>query len=134
MSDYFQWKKGEKIQLSKNFSSSEFECKCKNPDCIEQKISKSYIEKLQKVREEFGSSITVTSGYRCLKHNRSIGSKDTSQHIQGNAGDKVVSLDKIDKLYELCEKHFKAVGDARHRKSPFIHTDDRDDKERRWAY
>jgi zinc D-Ala-D-Ala carboxypeptidase len=131
---YFIWNKGEDFDLSDNFSSSEFACKCKNDDCVEQRISKNYIEKLQKVREEFGKSITITSGYRCLKHNRSIGSSDTSQHPKGNAADKVVPAADMAKLYELCEKHFKAVGDARHRKAPFIHTDDREDKERRWTY
>jgi zinc D-Ala-D-Ala carboxypeptidase len=131
---YFIWKKGEKFQLSKNFSSTEFECKCKNPDCVEQRMSKDYIERLQKVRDEFGSSITITSGYRCLKHNRAIGSNDTSQHVRGGAGDKVTSPANMERLYKLCEKHFRAVGDARHRKAPFIHTDDRSDRDRRWTY
>lgn len=127
---YFVWNKGEKFKLSKNFSSSEFECKCKNPECVEQQISKELIEDLQKVRDDHGKSITITSGYRCLKHNRSIGSSDTSQHPKGNGGD--ITSSDLDGLYSVCEKHFKAVGDGR--KKGFVHTDTRKDKVRRWDY
>lgn len=128
---YFIWKKGEKFQLSKNFNSSEVECKCKNPDCVEQKISKDLIEKAQKVRDEHGRSITVTSGFRCLKHNRAIGSSDTSQHPKGNGLDYTSS--DLNGLYSLSEKHFKAVGDGRARRK-FVHVDSRTDKVRRWDY
>ena len=41
---------------------------------------------LQPVRDQFGSFI-VSSGFRCLQLNRIIGSKDTSQHPKGEAGD-----------------------------------------------
>lgn len=34
-----------------------------------------------------GAPITVTSGYRCLQLNRSIGSRDDSQHLLGEAAD-----------------------------------------------
>jgi uncharacterized protein YcbK (DUF882 family) len=128
---YFTWKKGEKIQLSKNFNSLEFECKCKNADCVNQKISKELIEDLQKVRDDYGKSMTVTSGYRCFKHNRAIGSTDTSQHPQGNAAD--ITASDLNALYAACEKHFKAIGDARHNKK-FIHVDSRKEKVRRWNY
>ena len=42
---------------------------------------------LQPVREHFGRPVTVNSGFRCLKLNRAIGSKDTSQHRKGEAAD-----------------------------------------------
>jgi uncharacterized protein YcbK (DUF882 family) len=128
---YFIWNKGEKLKLSNNFNSAEFECKCKNSECIEQRISKDLIEGLQKVRTEHNKSITVTSGYRCLKHNRAIGSSDTSQHPLGNGGD--ITSSDLNGLYSVCEKHFKAVGDGR-TKRKFIHVDSRNDKIRRWDY
>ena len=34
-----------------------------------------------------GAPILITSGYRCLPLNRAIGSKDTSQHVNGEAVD-----------------------------------------------
>ena len=41
---------------------------------------------LQPIRNKFGS-IYVSSGRRSLEYNRQIGSKDTSDHITGNAFD-----------------------------------------------
>lgn len=43
--------------------------------------------KMEKVRVLLASPITVTSWIRCLDLNRALGSKDTSQHIQGEAVD-----------------------------------------------
>jgi len=40
-----------------------------------------------KVRELLGKPVNVSSGYRCLQVNRRIGSKDTSQHLKGEAVD-----------------------------------------------
>lgn len=34
-----------------------------------------------------GAPMLISSGYRCLDLNRAIGSKDTSQHVQGEAAD-----------------------------------------------
>lgn len=41
---------------------------------------------LQPIRDEWGA-IRVTSGYRNLYVNRQVGSKDTSQHLKGEAAD-----------------------------------------------
>jgi len=45
---------------------------------------------LEPVRQHFGKPISPTSGYRCLTLNRLLKSKDTSQHVQGQAADFVV--------------------------------------------
>lgn len=42
---------------------------------------------LEEVRLTVGKPISVSSGYRCQKLNRVIGSKDTSQHVLGCAAD-----------------------------------------------
>ena len=42
---------------------------------------------LERIRELIQSPIRITSGYRCLRLNRAIGSKDTSDHIRGFAAD-----------------------------------------------
>lgn len=42
---------------------------------------------LEEVRLAVGKPISVSSGYRCQKLNRVIGSKDTSQHVLGCAAD-----------------------------------------------
>ena len=42
---------------------------------------------LQPVRDHYGVPVTPSSCYRCLELNQLIGSKDTSQHIKGQAAD-----------------------------------------------
>jgi len=42
---------------------------------------------LDVVREKYGKSITVSSGYRCSALNRIVGGASTSQHTRGQAAD-----------------------------------------------
>lgn len=42
---------------------------------------------LQPLREKLNIPIVITSGYRCKRTNDEVGSKDTSQHLQGLAVD-----------------------------------------------
>lgn len=125
------WKKGQYKKLSKYFSSKEFE----NSTDKQFYIDPVLLQKLDLVREEFGESITVTSGYRSPAHNAKIGGSPNSQHCLGKAADirpSVSSKEKLDKLYLICENYFEAVGDGRNR--GFIHVDTRTGKKRRWNY
>lgn len=83
------YKKGQKTKLSNNFSSVEFDCHgvgC----CSETIINPKLVEYVQKIRDHFGKSITVTSGYRCPVHNRNVGGATGSRHSKGDAADIVV--------------------------------------------
>lgn len=83
------YKKGQKTKLSDNFSSVEFDCHgvgC----CSETIINPKLVEYVQKIRDHFGKSITVTSGYRCPVHNRNVGGATGSRHSKGDAADIVV--------------------------------------------
>lgn len=42
---------------------------------------------LQPIRDEWGDSIVVSSGYRCPKLNAAVGGAKNSQHIYGTAAD-----------------------------------------------
>lgn len=42
---------------------------------------------LQPIRDKYGKSIIVTSGYRCQSLNTRVGGSKTSQHTQGKAAD-----------------------------------------------
>lgn len=44
------------------------------------------VKVLQPVRDKFGT-VRISSGYRCLRLNRKLGSKDSSQHTKGQAAD-----------------------------------------------
>lgn len=85
-----EFKKGQNNQLSKNFVSKEFDCQgrgCCSVTTLDEKI----IEYLQTIRDHFGKSIFITSGYRCKTHNTRVGGIANSFHTQGKAVDIVVS-------------------------------------------
>ena len=130
---FYVWKKGFVGKLSDHFTCREFECRCSYSDCTESRISVDYMSNLEKARVEYGSPIKVTSGYRCLKHNRDIGSSDTSQHVLGNAADTVpkdFTTESLDNWIKVVRKYFKSIGLAVN----FVHTDGRTDNSREWVY
>jgi uncharacterized protein YcbK (DUF882 family) len=52
---------------------------------------------LEPIREHFNRPIFINSGFRCLRLNRAIGSKDNSQHLKGEAADiEIPGLDNRD--------------------------------------
>ncbi len=115
--EYFYWKSGENVQFTKNFNSKEFEC----PGSKDHKISKKLLKKLQELRDMYGKSIKITSGYRSQAYNDSLkNSVKNSQHVLGLAVDLTGS--DLDKLYELSKQLFSAVGDGR-KKGKFLHVD-----------
>lgn len=125
------WKKGQNIKLGKYFNSKEFENTTDTDYILEDKL----IELLDKVREDFGKPIRVTSGYRSPEHNKKVGGHPNSTHTRGEAADispLKFTKEDLDTLYAICEKHFLAVGDGR--KRGFIHIDIRSDRPRRWLY
>ena len=42
---------------------------------------------LQPLRDEWGQSLHINSGYRCQRLNQLVGGVDTSQHTKGEAAD-----------------------------------------------
>ena len=85
-----RFKKGVSIQLSANFRSVEFDCHgvgC----CNETLVDMQLVEYLQKIRDHFGKPIIISSGYRCERHNRSVGGATASKHKQGMAADIMVT-------------------------------------------
>lgn len=137
-SGYYSWKKGEVKTLSKYFDSHEFDCQCKNVDCKDQKISKSLITKLDSIRIEIAQPLTVTSGFRCAKHQQEIRDSGVSTvvakvstHEKGDAADIRPKDGKMEGFETVCAKQFDSIGLAK----TFLHCDLRTDKKnRRWNY
>ncbi|MFA5490842.1 MAG: D-Ala-D-Ala carboxypeptidase family metallohydrolase [Candidimonas sp.] len=64
---------------------------------IIENLRRLCVNVLQPLRSHFGYPVIVSSGYRSLRLNRAIGSKDSSQHIKGQAADfEVVGMDNYD--------------------------------------
>lgn len=75
------------MRLSTNFKSTEFACHGTHCCGGSSPIDSRLIDALQAYRTLDGHSMRINSGFRCLRHNRDIGSKDTSQHPKGKACD-----------------------------------------------
>ena len=110
------------MQLSKHFSKKEFDCQC---GCGTGTINAILVQKLELVRQEYGKPMRINSGIRCLEHNRSIGSKDTSSHIKCVAADVgCTDMTARHELLQILLKYFKRTGVHKQ----FIHVDVDSDK------
>ena len=58
----------------------------KNPREVDN-LQKIAVNILQPVREHYDIPFSPSSGFRCLKLNRALKSKDSSQHVKGQAVD-----------------------------------------------
>lgn len=81
--------KTSKTRLSTNFKASEFACHGKGC-CNTSKIDENLVKYLEKIRKHFGAPVTITSAYRCPKHNKAVGGATSSYHARGQAADIVV--------------------------------------------
>ena len=72
------------MYLTEHFDSKEFACQC---GCGSGNIMQNLVLKLEEVRVAIDRPMKINSGIRCLKHNRSIGSSDTSSHVKCIAAD-----------------------------------------------
>lgn len=112
-------------KLSKNFDSSEFACKC---GCGYDTPNPELIRMLQVARDLYGKPIRITSGCRCIKHNRNVGGTANSAHISGMAVD--IASPTGESRYLIIESlmaaGFKRIGI--NFKQRFVHADIDDSK------
>ena len=83
--------------ISKNFSYREFEksataerldiCNVIIDVRVRNAIRALVINILQPLRDELGSPVHVSSGYRCPELNKQVGGVPESQHVRGEASD-----------------------------------------------
>lgn len=120
------WDKAEKS----GFKKSEFKCHCNGKYCngYPANISVYLVNALINIRKHFGGKVKITSGLRCVKHNKKIGGVTGSKHTKGKAADiivydkngKIVPQKKV-KAYAKKQKYFnysyygtKNMGKATH--------------------
>lgn len=122
------------------FKLAEFQCQCKEkcPGKVPNlRLNDALLDTLNRLREQFGKPIVVTSGFRCKKHNATIGGAVASQHLLGTAADiRPTSGDKedLEELYRLCKEETGVVGLGDGRKKGFIHVDVRPGRRKEWNY
>lgn len=68
--------------LTKNFSSYEFGCKCKK--CVYRnghQIDFGLVKKLQRIRDQLGMVMPINSGIRCYEWNKHEDGRSKSKHL-----------------------------------------------------
>lgn len=116
--------------MSKHFDKStdkKITCSC----CGTGDLVPEVYAVLELVRAYFNRPVTINSGYRCLKYNRSIGSNDRSQHPKGTAVDiRVKDIEPVE-VYEFLDETFpNTYGIGLYVDMNFVHTDVREVKAR----
>lgn len=76
----------DNIQLTPHFNCKEFRCKCGGKHDF--KVSEELVEMLEKLYQALDcSSINISSGFRCVQHDKNVGGSGTGQHTKGLAAD-----------------------------------------------
>lgn len=126
--EFIYWDKLDPdTKLSDHFKQSEFSCQCNYPECIQQKVSKELLRRLENFRGAAGKPLTVTSGFRCQKHQEDLAKNKVntvvaskSQHELGTAADVANSSLMVSELMDLAKKvGFESIGYAFN----FLHVD-----------
>ncbi len=86
--------------ISKNFSRSEFMCKC---NCGFSTVDIELIKVLEIVRGHFDAPVKINSACRCELHNTAIGGSYGSKHKQGIAADITVMGVKPYAVYRFLD-------------------------------
>lgn len=123
------YKKGSTAKLSDNFKVSEFACHGSGC-CSEVLIDSDLVNLVQKIRTHFGKKVTVSSAYRCSKHNRNVGGATGSYHTKGKAADIIVDGVKPAEVAKYAESlGVKGIGLYETAKDGhFVHVDTRTTK------
>lgn len=112
--------------VSRYFKPTEFSCRC---GCGENDVSTELLQVLDALREYLGVPVTITSGKRCVKHNKAVGGASKSKHLEGVAADvqaKGVSPAVVHKYFEAVYPNKYGLG----RYNSFTHIDVRPNKAR----
>ena len=84
----------------KYFKDSEFTCEC---GCG-LNLEKDGIKRIaDEIREHFGRPMIITSGTRCVKHNKEVGGVAGSYHTTGNAIDFVIPGVSSSEVLAYCK-------------------------------
>lgn len=131
MADIKEYLKGTPIKLTLNFTSTEFDCNCKYPECTKTLIDLDHVKKIQALHDCKwpGKAMKINSGYRCPKRNADEGGATKSRHLFGDAVDLVVAGVSADQVADDCED-FNGLG----RYVGRTHLDSRPAGKARWDY
>ena len=108
------------------FSKEELQCRCGKYCDYACPMDADFIQRLDDLRDQYGKSLIVTSGYRCPEHNAAVSSTGTSgPHGSGKAIDFGVSRGDGHALLKIAmDMNFSGIGIAQKGSGRLIHLDD----------
>lgn len=118
--------------ISAHISRSEYCCKCCSalPPDLKKDESGEYptvydalFGRFADIREAWGKPIPITSGYRCLAHNKEIGGEQGSVHCFGLALDCTVGMDEVERFAALVDDMFPEMRMGIYPTQGFVHLD-----------
>lgn len=97
------------MKLTENFNLSEFACKSGDSVPIDfQENAKKLAYNLQMIRNEIEEPLNINSAYRTKEHNKKIGGKIDSQHLQCKASDLTAKNHTPNELHKIILKLIKS--------------------------
>tara|TARA_Y100000817_G_scaffold65790_1_gene49717 strand:- start:6209 stop:6592 length:384 start_codon:yes stop_codon:yes gene_type:complete len=106
-----------------NFGPDEFRCRC---GCGVVEMDPVFISVLQEIRDEMAIPLSISSGYRCPKHNSNVSSTgETGPHTTGKAADIAVRGADAWALQRVAAKYpeIRGLGFKQHGGGRFVHLD-----------
>lgn len=109
--------------IIKEFTESEFACKCGNCNLGYDDMDDKLLSKLFTARKKANMPFIITSAIRCEAHNEKVGGVHDSSHLRGMAVDIrfINGIDLLVKVRELLAAGFRRLGV--NWKKKFIHVD-----------
>lgn len=89
--------------IGHGLTRSDFQCRC---GCGLDTVDSELAYVIRHLEETLGEKAVVTSGHRCLVHNRNVGSTDSSRHVQGRAADIYFPSYKPYTIYKLLDERY----------------------------
>lgn len=121
-----KYQKGSNKKLQFNFEVADFDCPCRDPECVTTIVDDDLVLGLQLMRDQLGCPLFISSGYRCpayQKHLKDQGYETAvgvSQHELGKAADVFTRKHSGEALAELAYKvGFRRCGVG----GTFVHVD-----------
>jgi len=123
------------VANSKYFKKSELRCRC---GCDEALMDRSFMMRMDTLRERYGRPIYLNSAYRCPEHNNNVsGTGLDGPHTTGKSVDiRVYGEDAHRMLLYIVELGFTGIGvgqQGEHKKR-FLHIDDLEEGTRPWVW
>ncbi len=118
--------------IAEYISRSEYQCRCCSalpPDLKKDEngdyptVYDALFGRFKDIREAWGKPIPITSGYRCLAHNKAIGGEQGSVHCFGLALDCSVGVDNVEAFAKLVDDTFPEMRMGIYPTQGFVHLD-----------